>query len=142
MRPPAWFCKPTCRRPRMKGTCRDYNCPASELHAESRLNTDYMVLFYQDANSVTLLEVEIRLPFQDRLCPELVGFLVALRTRGSNTRTLSDVEHPELNCGGVRVQRHDPAERIDLADHLSLRLSADRRVAGHLPNGVKILGEH
>ena len=35
-----------------------------------------------------------------------------------------------------------PPKRIDLPHHLALRLAANGRVAGHLPDRIQILGEH
>ena len=52
------------------------------------------------------------------------------------------IEHAELNARGVGVQPHHAAQRIDLPNHLALRLPADGRIAGHLPDGIEILREH
>ena len=56
---------------------------------------------------------------------------VRLRPRTPDRRTLAPVEHPELDAGPVRGQTHDPVERVDLPDQMSLAETADRGVARH-----------
>ena len=67
---------------------------------------------------------------------------VGLRAQRANGGTLSCVEHPELNARGVDHLRHLTAERIDLADEMTLRNSADRRIAGHLADTLQIARDH
>jgi hypothetical protein len=59
---------------------------------------------------------------------------IALGARRPDRRTLTPIQHPELKHREVRRPRHDPAQRIDLADDSSLRYPADRWVARHLPD--------
>ncbi len=73
---------------------------------------------------------------------ELVGLLVALGARGADAGPFGGVEHSALDGGGVRVESHEAAERVDFADHVALGKTADSRVAGHLAHGVGILGEN
>jgi hypothetical protein len=46
-----------------------------------------------------------------------------------------------LNGGGVGVYAHETAESIDLADHVALGETADGGIAGHLADGIGVLGE-
>jgi len=39
-----------------------------------------------------------------------------------------------VNCGAIRRSRHQSAQRIDLANQMSLAYAANRRVARHSPN--------
>ena len=54
---------------------------------------------------------------------------------------LHRIEEAPLDGGGVRVQTHEPAQGIDLADHVTLAQSTDGRIATHLPNCVEVLGQ-
>src|SRR3546814_8155606 len=40
----------------------------------------------------------------------------------------------------VRDAAHDPVERVDLAHQMPLAEAADRRIAGHLADGVEAVG--
>ena len=61
-----------------------------------------------------------------------VFVFVRLRPRPPDGRALGAVEHAELDAGGVGGDAHQPAEGVDLADHLPLGQPADGGVAGHL----------
>jgi hypothetical protein len=43
-----------------------------------------------------------------------------------------------LNAGAIDDPSHDSAERVDLSHNVSFPNSADRGIAGHLPDQVKI----
>jgi hypothetical protein len=105
------------------------------FHALDAVFADY------EPRDISLLHVEVWLALEERLHAKLIGFLVALRSRGSNARTLRGIQHAELNPGGVGVQSHRAAEGIDLTDHVALRQTANRGIARHLPHGVRILSE-
>jgi len=87
---------------------------------------------------MALFDVEMFLPFAGRLEPELVGLLVTLGAGTTDAGSLGGVQHPELDSGGVGVDAHLAAQRIDLADDLSLGQAADGGVAGHLTDGVEV----
>ena len=78
---------------------------------------------------------------EESLHAELIGFLVALRSRRPDARSLGGIQHAELNTGRVGVQPHRTAEGIDLPNHVALRQTSNRRVTGHLPDRIGILRE-
>ena len=65
-----------------------------------------------------------------------VALLVRLRARRPDRRTAAAIEQLELDAGRVDRAPHQPAERVDLANQMSLRRAADRRVARHVRDGV------
>ena len=65
-----------------------------------------------------------------------VAFLVGLRARRPYSRAPAPVEHLELNAGRIDRARHQPAERVNLGDEMSLCRAADRRIARHVRNRV------
>ena len=94
-----------------------------------------------EARDIRLLDVEARLALEQRLHAKLVGLLVALRARGADARAFGGVEHAELDARGVGVEAHRAAEGVDFANHVAFCQPANRGVAGHLPDGVGVLGQ-
>ena len=54
--------------------------------------------------------------------------------RTADRRTFPAVEHTKLDAGGVRDPAHQPVQRVNLADQMTLAETADRGIAGHRPN--------
>jgi len=97
--------------------------------------------FVQKFGGLPLFDVEVFLSLANPFEAELVGLLVTLRPRRLDARSLRPVQHPELNPGGVGVNPHRTAERVNLPDDMTLCQPADRGVARHLPNGIQVLAE-
>ena len=70
------------------------------------------------------------------LHPGAVAPLVGLRARRPDRRTAAAVEQLELDAGRVDRAAHQAAERVDLADEMAFRRSADRRIARHVRDGA------
>jgi hypothetical protein len=100
------------------------------------------VVFDEQLGGVALMEVEVGLVLDEPLHAELVGLLVALGAGGLDAGALAGVQHAELDAGGVRVPAHDAAEGVDLPDDMPFGQTADGGVAGHLGDGVEVLGEN
>src|SRR5205809_7954557 len=60
--------------------------------------------------------------------PAAVDALVGLSARRPDRGTAAAIEQLELNTGRVDGSAHQSAERVDLADQVTLRRAADRRV--------------
>ena len=73
---------------------------------------------------------------QRRLHPPAIHALVRLRARRPHGRPAAAIEQLELNAGGVDRAAHQPAQRVDLANQVSLRRPADRRIARHVRDGI------
>ena len=115
---------------------------AADLHAETGGYAGDPIVGLENIGHVALMNVDARHLLELALHPELVGLLVALGAGRAHRRTLGGIEHPKLDSGGIGVERHRATQRIDLPDHVAFGQSADGRVAGHLANGVEILGQH
>jgi hypothetical protein len=72
---------------------------------------------------------------------ELVGFLIALNAWSVDGGSLGSIEDTELNPRNVRADSHFPAEGIDFANDMSLRLPTNCGITAHLRDGVVIPGE-
>ena len=60
---------------------------------------------------------------------------IGLGTRPAHRRALAAIEHPELDAAAIGHAAHQAIERIDLAHQMTLAETADRRIAGHRPDG-------
>ena len=66
---------------------------------------------------------------------------VRLGARPLHGRALAAVEHAKLDAGPVDGAAHDAVQRVDLAHQMALAEPADGRVAGHLADGVELVGD-
>jgi hypothetical protein len=98
-------------------------------------------LLHFEVHHLSLLDEEIRLALQDLAHLHAVEGLVALRARGPDGWAARGVEQAELNAAGVGDLAHDSAQRVDLADEVSLGDAADGGVAAHLRDEVEVQGE-
>jgi hypothetical protein len=95
----------------------------------------------EESEALSLAEVQVWFAFTDPFEPELVSFLVALSTRSPDRWTFLGVQHPELESSHVRGFAHLATQRVYLAGEMSLSQAANRRVAGHLSDGIRINGK-
>ena len=129
------------QQPSHECASRNHHCPPIEAEAEIRFHSLDSIIPDHEPRDISLLHVEVRMALEERLHAELIGLLVALRSRSPDARSLCGIQHAELNAGRIGVQPHRAAEGIDLTDHMPLRQTSDRRVTGHLPDGIGILSE-
>lgn len=80
--------------------------------------------------------------FQHSFHARTVGGLVTLGARCADAGALGSVQHPELNGGGIRIQAHGAAQSIYFPDNMPLGKAADGRIAGHLADGVQVMGKN
>jgi hypothetical protein len=70
-----------------------------------------------------------------------VEHAVGLGAGGAHRRALAGVEDTEMDAGAVGRMRHQAAERVDLLDQMALADAADGGIAGHLAQGLDVLGQ-
>jgi hypothetical protein len=66
---------------------------------------------------------------------------VTLRAGRPHRRALGSVQHSKLDAGLIGCAAHDAAQCVHLAYNCALRNPADSGIAGHLADGLEILGE-
>ena len=71
-----------------------------------------------------------------RCDPRGVLLLVGLRARRPDRRAAAAIEQLELNAGGVDGATHQPAQRINLTNQMTLGGAANRWVTRHVRDGV------
>jgi hypothetical protein len=69
-----------------------------------------------------------------------VELAIGLRARAAHGWPLAAIEDAELDAALVGSAPHQAVERVDLAHEMALSEPADRRIAGHRPNGRKPVG--
>lgn len=65
---------------------------------------------------------------------------VSLSPRSSNRRAFFTIEHAKLDTGSVSDPAHQTVQCINLANQMSFAKTANRRVAGHHPNRLTLMG--
>ena len=88
-----------------------------------------------------LEQVQARLLLQGAAHERLVELAVGLGAGGAYRRPLAGVEDAPLDTGGVRGPGHEAAQGVDLPHQVALADAADGRVAGHLAQGLDVLGQ-
>jgi hypothetical protein len=95
-----------------------------------------------EPRNLTLGNVEIGFTFAKPFHSELICLFVALRSGGPNRWPFLGVEHAKLQAGHVSTLAHLATERIDFPGEMSLGQATNCRIAGHLPYGVSVEGQH
>src|SRR5262245_17699459 len=100
-----------------------------------------LCIFEQNGLYHLLPQREIRLILDAPFHFELVRLFVRLRPRRVHRGALGAIEHAELDACLIDVLAHLAAERVNLAHDLPLGDAADRRVAAHGADGVRVHGK-
>jgi hypothetical protein len=90
------------------------------------------------ANSLILRQIEVRLGFQDFLHVGRIERFIALNADGPHGGAFGHVQLANLHCRGVRRHRHCTTERIDFGNDLRFSSTADGRIAWHIADPVKV----
>ena len=122
-----------------EGACGEHDGLGPELDAQLRDDAHHAVTFQQQVIHRLLEEGQIGLILQRLPNGLAVQDAICLGARGSNRGALAGIENPELDTGVIGGNGHDAAQRIDFLDEMPLADPANRRVAGHLTQGVKIV---
>ena len=94
----------------------------------------------QILNSV-LDQGEVGVFAQDVLHRFAIEFPVRLCPGPAHRRPLGPVEHPELDAAAIRRPAHHAVQGIDFPNQMPLAQPANGRVARHLANGRKLVGD-
>ena len=84
---------------------------------------------------------QVRRFTQRRLHRRRIELAISLGARPADGRTLAAIEKAKLDAGLIGDTAHETVQRVDLADQVALAKPADGRVAGHRPDGRKLVGQ-
>ena len=98
-------------------------------------------IFQHDVDDFCLLDEEVWLRLQNFAHLDAILLLVALRSRRPDGGSARGIEQAKLNADRVGDFAHDAAQGVDFAHQVALGDSADRGIAGHLRDQVKIQRE-
>ena len=88
-----------------------------------------------------LEDLQVRVVLQGLTHHCLVQQAISLGTGSPHRRALGRVERAKLDPAEIDGLRHDPAKGVDFLDQVSLADPADRRIAGHMPQRIYVVGE-
>ena len=88
-----------------------------------------------------LEDLQVRVVLQGLTHHSLVQQAIRLGTGSPHRRALGRVERAKLDPAEIDGLRHDPAKGVDFLDQVSLADPADRRIAGHMPQRIYVVGE-
>ena len=121
---------------------RDDHGAAMDVPAVHQLNAANPAIFNPQRRHLGLFDPQVRLALQNLLHANPVLLLIALGAGRPDRRAAAGIEQPELNSNRIRHFAHDAAERVDLADEMTLGNTADRGIAGHLRDQVGVHRDH
>ena len=87
-----------------------------------------------------MLDLQVRLRFEQLAHVETIGLLVALRAWRPDGRAARSVEQAKLDADSVGDFTHDPAQGVYLAHQMPLGDAAHGGVAGHLRDEIDVEG--
>ncbi len=125
-----------------KGAGREDNCRRLEDLTDLGFNAAHGAVLDDQALDAGLAHLQVGGAFEHPLAAGSISGLVGLRASSANGRAFARVEKAELNSSFVGRQAHLAAERVDLADQVSLADAADRGIARHLAYMVEVECEH
>jgi hypothetical protein len=111
---------------------------SSELDPDIKIDPEHRVAVVNDADRLTLFQVQVGLTFAYPLHSPLVSLLVALRSGSSHRRSFAAIQHSKLQTCHIRSLGHLTADGINLSHELPLCGPADCRIAGHLGDGIQV----
>ena len=131
-----------CARPLRNVPVVMITAPQANVSPIHQAHATHTAVFDTKRRHFSLLDPEVRLALKHFLHPYAILLLIALRPRRPNRRTAAGIQQTKLNPHGVGDLAHNATQRIDLPHKMTLRNSADRRVAGHLCNQIRIHRDH
>src|SRR3954467_7815725 len=98
----------------------DHDCLAKVLNLQRGLNSIDLTIFEKQSGSLTLAQIQVRLPLTNPLQSKLVGLLIALGARSPNGGTFLGVQHAKLEPSHIRRFRHFATQGVDLPNQVPL----------------------
>jgi len=114
-----------------KGTGRNNNRSACKPAAILKNNPGNYIALEIDIESVSFDNIEIRNGRNFSLHGFTIETPVSLGARPTNRRPLSPIEQTELYTGTIGHASHQPIERINLTDKVTLAKTTNGRITGH-----------
>ena len=128
-------------QPVQEGSCRQDDAAGVESDPGLCDDPDHPVALDQQIVDRLLKQAQIRLALQaasDRLA---VQHPVGLGARCLHRRALGRIQYPELDSGFVSCNGHHAVQCVDFLHQVTLADPADRRVARHLAECFKAVGD-
>jgi len=121
-----------------KCACRDDNRVRTHSARVLEFNTLDAAFRKQQASNQTLAKAEVWGSFKGAPHLDAIKGTIRLCSRGAHRRATGSIQQAKLNSGSIDYSSHDPTERIYLANQMTLADSANRGIAGHLPDKIEV----
>ena len=141
MRPAGIFRSPIWIRPFKKVPVVSTTAPARMRAAIGGDDAGDRALLDDQVLDRGLDHLEVRRGADRRLHGLAVKLAVGLGAGALHRRAFAPVQHAELDAGGVGDLAHQAVQRVDLADEMALAEPANGRIAGHLADRGKAVGD-
>ena len=138
---PGIFTSPIWMRPLQERTGGQHHGAGADRLARGCDDADNALVLKDQVLDCSGANFEIGLRGQRRLHGLAIELAVGLGARPAHRRALAPIEHPELDAGRIGDAPHHAVQRIDLADQMALADAADGGIAGHLADGLELVGE-
>ena len=123
-----------------KGACGQHNASRTQIVASFGSHAATHTAFNNQITDCRLDNLDTSLCHQP-LHGGTIKRPVCLRTGAMYSRPTRFVQHAELDTRRINSTRHDPVQRINLADQMPFPQPANGRVARHLANTVGTHGD-
>ena len=122
--------------PAQEGPCRQHHGAAAERPPVSQRHAGDDAIGNCEIDDLAFDNLKTRLCLDRRAHRLAIELAVGLSSRPAHRRTLAAVEQAKLDPGCIRDPAHQPVERVDLTNQVTLAEATDRRIAGHHTDGV------
>ena len=119
------------------GTGGQNHLLCTEYRTQGSDNPGHFPIFGEQFHDFRLFEGQVLLKLHLVLHILGVGRTVDLSPEGMHRRSLTPVEHPALEEGGIGSLAHFTAQGIDFPHQMSLGGTADGGIAGHIGHSVQ-----
>src|SRR5581483_5528719 len=110
----------------------------SALRSFASLRMAELIVFKDQIRHFGLLDLQVRLRFEEFPHLQAISLLVALGAGGPDSWAARSVQQAKLDADGIGNLAHDSAERIDFAYEMPFRDSAHGGIAGHLRDQIDV----
>jgi hypothetical protein len=124
--------------PIQKSSGRDHNGVRSKTATIFQHDPSESSLIEHKIDDFSLPQMEIRGRFKRAPHLGAIAHAIRLCPWGLNRRPPRAVEQTKLDSSAVDDATHDAAERVNLADEMTFRDPANRRIARHLADEVEV----
>src|ERR1044071_1519027 len=121
-----------------KSARSDNDCLGQVLNPQSGFDSTCLTILMQNPQALALSKIEPGFSLTDPLQAELVSLFIALSSWCPHCRPLLGVQHPKLKSAHIGCFTHFSTHCVDFSSQMPLGQSANRWIARHLADGIRV----